>query len=119
MSKFIQLSVLTGLLGLASTLVACGSEVSVDEAAEASPEDICKHMANKIEDEDVDMEKCQEGVKEMKDALGDKWEDVAKCLVKAESEKDAEKCAMVAMGAALEKAGEEMEKEMEKLDADE
>lgn len=118
MSKFIQLSVFTGLLGLASTLVACGSEVSEEEAAEASPKEICEHMASKMEDEDVDMEKCEEGVKEMKDALGDKWEDVAKCLVKAESEKDAEKCAMAAMGAMMEKAGEEMEKELEKLDAD-
>ena len=43
MSKFIQLSVLTGLLGLASTLVACGGdEMTAEEAAKASSGDLCK-----------------------------------------------------------------------------
>ena len=112
MSKFIQLSVLTGLLGLASTLVACGGdEMTAEEAAKASSGDLCKQIASNAGESspsEDDLKACETGLEMLKEMSGDGWPKVAECLAKAKSESDMEKCG--------EKAGEAMTEELEKED---
>jgi hypothetical protein len=118
MTRFIHLALLTGLIGLSfPQILACGDDSKDKKKDKDEDEDkdddgdgadydasqLCEDMAKGAESEGEEvsadeMAECKSGMKEkLADLDDDGWNDLGKCIDKAESEDDAGGCVKEAM----------------------